>query len=55
MEHPGPLDQVLRKEVFLVSVTVVVVVLCFLGRLVDHRRLGGVELQTRVPCSLSAL
>jgi hypothetical protein len=32
---------------------IVFVVLFGLGRLVDHRRLGGVELQTLVPCSLS--
>ncbi len=37
----------------LMSVTVVMVALFRLGRLVDLRRLGGVELQTRVPCSLS--
>ena len=32
---------------------IVFVVLFGLGRLVDHRRLGGVELQTLVACSLS--
>jgi hypothetical protein len=44
---------VFRVVRLLVRVTVAVVVLFRLGRLVDHRGLGGVELQTRVPCSLS--
>jgi hypothetical protein len=54
-ETPPAINRGCSAQVVLAPVTVVVVALFGLARLVDQRRLGGVELQTRVPCSYPAL
>jgi hypothetical protein len=59
--HPPPTaDALARARRYVIALgaigggdEIVFVVLFGLGRLVDHRCLGGVELQTLVPCSLS--
>ena len=59
--HPPPTaDALARARRYAIALgaigggdEIVFVVLFGLGRLVDHRCLGGVELQTLVPCSLS--
>jgi hypothetical protein len=54
-ETPPAINRGCSAQMVLAPVTVVVVALFGLARLVDQRRLGGVELQTRVPCSYPAL
>ena len=60
LHPPATADALARARRYVIALgaigggdEIVFVVLFGLGRLVDHRCLGGVELQTLVPCSLS--